>query len=74
MPRTISVALDQFYRPQPGGIATYVRGLIRGLVSLHEESSLQLIGITPVGTPRLPVDDLATVTPKQALPVHRGCP
>ena len=38
MTRAVSITLDQFYRPQPGGIATYVRGLVRGLASLDDDS------------------------------------
>jgi glycosyltransferase involved in cell wall biosynthesis len=56
--RAISISLDQFYRPQPGGIATYVRGLVRGLNSLHDES-LRLVGVAPRGTPSQDVNDLA---------------
>jgi hypothetical protein len=56
--RTVSISLDQFYRPQPGGIATYVRGLVGGLVALHEDS-LQLVGVAPRGLPTEDVSDLA---------------
>jgi glycosyltransferase involved in cell wall biosynthesis len=49
--------LDQFYRPQPGGIATYVRGLVHGLASLHDES-LRVLGIAPTGTPTQSTSDL----------------
>jgi glycosyltransferase involved in cell wall biosynthesis len=56
--RTVSISLNQFYRPQPGGIATYVRGLVGGLVALHEDS-LRLIGIEPRGLPVQDVSDLA---------------
>jgi glycosyltransferase involved in cell wall biosynthesis len=55
--RTITLSLDQFYRPQPGGIATYVRGLVKGLSSLHDES-LQLIGVAPRGTASREVSEL----------------
>lgn len=58
MTRAVSISLDQFYRPQPGGIATYVRGLVQGLASLDDES-LRLIGVTPRGQPTQPVADLA---------------
>jgi hypothetical protein len=47
--RTITLSLDQFYRPQPGGIATYVRGLVNGLSSLHDES-FRMVGVAPRGT------------------------
>ncbi len=57
MTRAISISLDQFYRPQPGGIATYVRGLIRGLNSLHDDS-FRLVGVAPQGTPSQDITDL----------------
>lgn len=47
MSRTITISVDQLYRPQPGGIATYVRGLARGLASLGDD--LDLVGLTPSG-------------------------
>ena len=49
--RVVSITLDQFYRPQPGGIATYVRGLVSGLASLDDES-LRVLGIAPDGHAR----------------------
>lgn len=55
--RVVSITLDQFYRPQPGGIATYVRGLINGLASL-DDSSMRVLGIAPSGTPVQPTSDL----------------
>ncbi len=57
MTRAVSITLDQFYRPQPGGIATYVRGLVRGLASLHDES-LAVTGVAPTGSPHQSIDDL----------------
>jgi glycosyltransferase involved in cell wall biosynthesis len=56
--RTVSISLDQFYRPQPGGIATYVRGLVNGLVALNEDS-LRLVGVVPRGLPTQDASDLA---------------
>jgi glycosyltransferase involved in cell wall biosynthesis len=56
--RAVSISLEQFYRPQPGGIATYVRGLVRGLNSLQDES-LRLVGVAPRGVARQDVSDLA---------------
>jgi glycosyltransferase involved in cell wall biosynthesis len=49
--RTIAISVEQLYRPQPGGIATYVRGLTSGLAALDDES-LDVIGIAPRGAPR----------------------
>jgi len=56
--RTVSISLDQFYRPQPGGIATYVRGLVGGLNALGDDA-LALIGIAPKGSPTQDVSELA---------------
>jgi glycosyltransferase involved in cell wall biosynthesis len=56
--RVVSITLDQFYRPQPGGIATYVRGLVNGLASLNDPS-LRVLGIAPTGTPVQTTSDLA---------------
>ncbi|MCU1362271.1 MAG: hypothetical protein JWM55_99 [Acidimicrobiaceae bacterium] len=58
MTRTITLSLDQFYRPQPGGIATYVRGLVTGLRSLRDES-LELVGVAPRGKAVRDVSELA---------------
>jgi glycosyltransferase involved in cell wall biosynthesis len=55
--RVVSITLDQFYRPQPGGIATYVRGLVNGLASVND-LSLRVLGIAPTGTPVQSTSDL----------------
>ncbi len=47
MARTIVVALDQLARPQPGGVATYVRGLLGGLAEVAPEDVL--VGLVPRG-------------------------
>jgi len=47
MRRTVTISIDQLYRHQPGGIATYVRGLVQGLASLGED--LDLVGLAPRG-------------------------
>ena len=57
MTRTVAVSLDQFYRPQPGGISTYVRGLVRGLASLGDEAPT-LVGLAPRGRATREVSDL----------------
>lgn len=57
MTRTVALGLDQFYRPQPGGIATYVRGLVHGLVGLADPS-LHLVGVGARGAPVHALDDL----------------
>ena len=43
----ITISLDQLSRPQPGGIATYVRGLVGALASLE---SGPLVGLAPSDT------------------------
>ena len=69
MTRTVSISLDQFYRPQPGGIATYVRGLVQGLASLDDES-LRLVGVTPRGEPIQDVADLTLERVRANAPVN----
>jgi len=49
MSRRIIVSVDQLYRPQPGGIGSYVRGLIEGLLSVDE--NLDVIGVGPRSRP-----------------------
>ncbi len=71
MARVVTITLDQFYRPQPGGIATYVRGLVNGLASIHEES-LRVLGVAPSGTPTqstsdLPLERVHAMAPVQVL-------
>lgn len=44
MNRTIAVSIDQLSRPQPGGIASYVRGLLRGLAEVSHETTVTAIG------------------------------
>ncbi|MGC8509411.1 MAG: glycosyltransferase [Acidimicrobiales bacterium] len=43
----VALSVDQFYRPQPGGIATYAAGLVRGLREL--ERGQGLVGVAPRG-------------------------
>ena len=57
MKRTITISIEQLDRPQPGGIATYVRGLATGLDSLSDPS-LDVVGLAPRGAtvdPELPL-------------------
>jgi glycosyltransferase involved in cell wall biosynthesis len=49
MTRRIVLSVDQLYRPQPGGIGSYVRGLVEGLVSVGE--GLEIIGVGPRSRP-----------------------
>jgi glycosyltransferase involved in cell wall biosynthesis len=44
--RTIAVSIDQLYRDQPGGIGTYVRGLLHGL---SQVGGSEIVGIAPRG-------------------------
>ncbi|HUZ42632.1 MAG TPA: glycosyltransferase [Acidimicrobiales bacterium] len=52
MKRTITISIEQLQRPQPGGIATYVRGLAAGLHSLSD-STFDVVGLKAAG----PSDD-----------------
>jgi glycosyltransferase involved in cell wall biosynthesis len=47
--RTVTISIEQLSRPQPGGIATYVRGLAKGLQSLADPS-LEVVGVGASGT------------------------
>ena len=49
MKRTITISIEQLSRPQPGGIATYVRGLAAGLHDLADPS-LDVVGLGARGT------------------------
>jgi glycosyltransferase involved in cell wall biosynthesis len=46
--RILTLSIDQLFRPQPGGIATYVRGLAQGLASL-DDPLLEVFGLAPRG-------------------------
>jgi glycosyltransferase involved in cell wall biosynthesis len=46
--RTITISIEQLQRPQPGGIATYVRGLAAGLHAL-DDPTLDVVGLGPMG-------------------------
>jgi glycosyltransferase involved in cell wall biosynthesis len=45
--RTVTISVDQLFRRQPGGIGTYVRGLIEGLASI--DAQFELLGVGPRG-------------------------
>jgi glycosyltransferase involved in cell wall biosynthesis len=66
--RSVALGLDQFFRPQPGGIATYVRGLVHGLAGLADPS-LHLVGVGARGTPVLDITDLELERRDAPLPV-----
>lgn len=48
MKRTLTVSVDQLFRPHPGGIGTYVRGLVEGLATL--ETPFEVLGVGPRGS------------------------
>ncbi len=56
MKRTLTVSVDQLFRRHPGGIGTYVRGLVEGLASLEEP--LELVGVGPRGSGPSALKDL----------------
>jgi glycosyltransferase involved in cell wall biosynthesis len=47
--RVVAVSVDQLWRPQPGGIGTYVRGLAQGLAEVARERDLDLVALAPRG-------------------------
>ncbi len=57
MKRTITISVDQLYRPSPGGIATYVRGLATGLAAVAD-AQLHVRGVAPRGVPPAGVGEL----------------
>ena len=62
----IVLTLDQLARPQPGGIGTYVRGLVQGLAELRAagEATVLVEGVAPRASG-------PTTWPELAIPVHR---
>lgn len=48
MSPSVTLSIDQLYRPQPGGIGTYVRGLAQGLAALADPN-LMVSGLAPKG-------------------------
>jgi glycosyltransferase involved in cell wall biosynthesis len=57
---TIALTLDQLYRDQPGGIGTYVRGLVQGFGDLAVPD-LTVVGVAPSGS--VPTDVAALDLP-----------
>ena len=66
--RRVTLTLDQLYRPQPGGIATYVRGLVAGLLD-DTAGSLALTGLVPRGGVPEDVQRLGVPLVSAGLPV-----
>ncbi|MDH2904539.1 MAG: glycosyltransferase [Actinomycetota bacterium] len=69
MTRRIALSVDQLYRPQPGGIGSYVRGLVEGLVSVGE--GLEIVGVGPRSRPaavrQLGIEVASTLLPLRLL-------
>ena len=69
MTRRIVVSIDQLYRPQPGGIGSYVRGLVEGLLSVGE--GLEILGVGPRSRPaavrQLGIEVVSTPLPLSVL-------
>jgi glycosyltransferase involved in cell wall biosynthesis len=61
MMRTITISIEQLSRPQPGGIATYVRGLAAGLHDLADPT-LDVVGVAPKGFTNTDAMPLRVVT------------
>jgi glycosyltransferase involved in cell wall biosynthesis len=49
---TVAISVDQLRRPQPGGIGTYVRGLLAGMQEHHDEWTVQEVGPPAIGGSR----------------------
>ena len=70
MSRSVVISVDQLSRPQPGGIASYVRGLLRGLSEVDTDIALRALGpesalaLLDVPVPEAVVPLSARVTPK----------
>jgi glycosyltransferase involved in cell wall biosynthesis len=63
----IGLSVDQLYRPQPGGIGTYVRGLVRGL---EEIGVSDITGLAPSGPLPNDVSSLGIPIASGPLPVQ----
>jgi len=50
--KTVAISVDQLRRPQPGGIGTYVRGLLTGMQEHHGEWTVQEVGPPIIGGSR----------------------
>jgi glycosyltransferase involved in cell wall biosynthesis len=66
--RILALSIDQLYRRQPGGIATYVRGLIQGLAELG--SPYELVGLSPRGEASMDLNSLPLRVNSLPLPVN----
>jgi glycosyltransferase involved in cell wall biosynthesis len=68
--RTLTIGIDQLYRRQPGGIGTYVRGLVLGLHQVAPPD-LEILGLAPRGETPASVRGLALTTTIAPLPVEQ---
>jgi len=50
--KTVAISVDQLRRPQPGGIGTYVRGLLAGMQDYQGEWAVQEVGPPIIGGSR----------------------
>jgi glycosyltransferase involved in cell wall biosynthesis len=66
--RILTLSVDQLYRRQPGGIGTYVCGLVQGLASL-DRGDLEVLGLAPSGPVPAEVKSLALRLVSAPLPV-----
>jgi glycosyltransferase involved in cell wall biosynthesis len=64
---TLTLSVDQLYRRQPGGIATYVRGLVFGL--RQADSDLDVLALAPRGATPSEARDLKLAFAKAPLSV-----
>lgn len=62
------MSIDQLSRPQPGGIGTYVRGLVQGLSSL-DDPSFDLVGLAARGSKFAGATDLPLRVECSVLPL-----
>ncbi len=69
MRRVLAISVEQLYRPSPGGIATYVRGLVAGLAAV-DDPSFEVVGLTPRGPAPSDVADLALRRVSTGLPLR----
>ena len=67
MTRNLTLSVEQLYRRQPGGIGTYVRGLIRGLSQVSTD--LNVVALAPWNTTPSDVRALLPSLEQAPLPV-----
>jgi glycosyltransferase involved in cell wall biosynthesis len=65
--RKVALSIDQLYRAQPGGIGTYIRGLVSGFAELAS-SDVELAGLGPRGARPEAVNQLGIEVLSSPLP------